>query len=73
MAFRDGTVRKCDMTAYFSGHRGFDILLNRPEYLAQGKVQVGGRGIMWDENLTIPAQELSRNGTEEKQGKNLLI
>ena len=62
VAFRDGTVRKCDMTAYFSSHRSFEILLNHPEYMAQVKVQVGGHGIMWDENLTIPAHELYRMG-----------
>ena len=62
VAFRDGTVRKCDMTAYFTSHRSFEILLNRPEYMAQVKVQVGGHGIMWDDNLTIPAHELYRMG-----------
>ncbi len=62
VAFRDGTVRKCDMTGYFSSHRRFEILLNHPEYMAQVTVQVGGHGIMWDENLTIPAHALYRMG-----------
>ena len=62
VAFRDGTVRKCDMTAYFSSHRSYEILLNRPEYMAHVTVQVGGHGIMWDENLTIPAHALYRMG-----------
>ena len=62
VAFRDGTVRKCDMTAYFTSHRSFEILLNHPEYMTQVKVQVGGHGIMWDDNLTIPAHELYRMG-----------
>ena len=62
VAFRDGTVRKCDMTAYFTSHRSFEILLNHPEYMTQVKVQVGGHGIMWDENLTIPAHALYRMG-----------
>ncbi len=62
VAFRDGTVRKCDMTAYFSSHRRFEVLLNHPEYMAHVTVQVGGHGIMWDENLTIPAHELYRMG-----------
>ncbi len=61
-AFRDGTVRKCDMTAYFSSHRSFGILLNHPEYIAQVKVQVGGHGIYWDDNLSIPDHALYRMG-----------
>ena len=62
VAFRDGTVRKCDMTGYFSSHRRFGVLLNHPEYMAHVTVQVGGHGIMWDENLTIPAHALYRMG-----------
>ena len=62
VAFRDGTIRKCDMTDYFSGHRSFAVLMNHPEYMADVKVQVGGHGIFWDENLFVPDYELYRMG-----------
>ena len=51
--FRDGTVRRCDMTNYFSSHRSFEVLLKRPDYFDHVQIQAGGHGIRWDENLAI--------------------
>ena len=62
LAFRDGAVRKCDLSEYCSSHRGYEILLNQPEYMTLVKVQVGGHGIYWDENLSIPDHALYRMG-----------
>lgn len=60
--FRDGTVRKCDLTAYFERTPRFAILLNRPDYFAGVGIQTGGYGVQWDENLTIPDSVLYKTG-----------
>ena len=62
--FRNGTVRKCDLTAYFRDHREFSVLLNRPEYVRHVQMQSGGHGIIWDENLMIDNAALYAAGTE---------
>jgi len=60
--FRDGTVRKCDLKAYFEMEPRFSILVKRPDYFAHVQIQTGGYGIQWDENLTIPAYVLYKMG-----------
>ena len=60
--FRDGEARKCNMRDYFSSHRGFSVLLKRPELFPCVQIQTGGHGIFWDENLTISDAELRRMG-----------
>lgn len=60
--FRDGTVRKCDLTTYFEKTPRFAILLNHPDYFAGVGIQTGGYGVQWDENLTIPDSVLYKTG-----------
>lgn len=60
--FRDGTVRKCDLTAYFEKTPRFAILLSRPDYFAGVGIQTGGYGVQWDENLSIPDSVLYKMG-----------
>ncbi len=60
--FRDGTVRKCDLTAYFEKTPRFAILLNRPDYFESVGIQTGGYGVQWDENLSIPDSVLYKTG-----------
>lgn len=60
--FRDGTIRKCDLNAYFNEHKNFSILLRQPSYFSHVKIQVGGYGIEWDENLSISDSVLYRMG-----------
>ena len=62
MFFRDGTVRKCDLTAYFEKTPRFAILLNHPEYFESVGIQTGGYGVQWDENLPIPDSVLYKMG-----------
>ncbi len=62
--FRDGTVQKCDLTAYFETHREFSVLLNRPEFFRNVRMQAGGHGISWDENLMIDNAALYAMGIE---------
>ena len=60
--FRDGTIRKCDLTTYFEKMPRFAILLNRPDYFAGVGIQTGGYGVQWDENLCIPDAVLYKMG-----------
>jgi len=60
--FRDGTIRKCDLTRYFETHKRFSILLSKPEFFPSVKIQTGGYGIRWDENLTITDSVLYKMG-----------
>ena len=60
--FRDGTVRRCDMTSYFSSHRSFEVLMRRPDYFDRVQIQTGGHGIRWDESQAISDGSLYRMG-----------
>ena len=62
--FRDETVKKCDMAAYFSEKDGFGALLENPDYFKYASVMPGGFGISWDININVSAGELYRIGTE---------
>ncbi|MDO5442030.1 MAG: helix-turn-helix domain-containing protein [Bacillota bacterium] len=52
--FCDGTIKKCDLNEYFKKTQHFDILLKHTEYFNKVKIQAGGYGVSWDENLFIP-------------------
>ena len=62
--FQDGTVRKCDLTAFFEAHREFSVLLHQPELVRNVRIQPGGHGIIWDENLVIDHAALYASGVE---------
>lgn len=61
--FRDGMIRKIDLTAYLEKHPRFSILAKRPDYFARIQIQTGGYGIQWDENLAISYSLLYKMGT----------
>ena len=60
--FREGTIRKCDLRKYFEKTPRFSILLKRPDYFRSVRIQTGGYGIQWDENLSIPDSALYKMG-----------
>lgn len=60
--FRDGTVRKIDLTAYMEKHPRFSVLSKCLGYFAHVQIQTGGYGIQWDENLSIPDSVLYTMG-----------
>ena len=62
--FRDGTVRKCDLTAYLEKRTQFMILLRRPEYFDQVEIQPGGYGVKWDDIQTISDEILYKMGKQ---------
>ena len=60
--FRDGTVRRCDLTGYFEKTKRFFILKSRHDYFTHVRIQTGGYGVQWDENLSVPDYMLYKMG-----------
>lgn len=60
--FRDGTIRKCDLSEFFEKAHRFSILTKRPDYFAHVQIQTGGYGVQWDNNLTISDSVLYKMG-----------
>ena len=60
--FRDGIIRKCDLSTYFEKENRFSILTKRPDYFACIQIQTGGYGVQWDENLSISYSVLYKMG-----------
>ena len=60
--FRDGTIRKCNLTNYLETHPRFAILTTKPDYFSHVQIQTGGYGIQWDNNLTISDSVLYQMG-----------
>lgn len=62
--FRNGEVRKCSLKKYFENNKTFRALLMYPEHFENVKVQVGGYGICWNEDMVISDEVLYRMGAE---------
>lgn len=60
--FKNGTVKKCDLKAYFNEVKPFQILLKKPEYFDSVKIQTGGYGVTWDVNMNISDSMLYQMG-----------
>lgn len=60
--FRDGMVRKCDLTEYFETTPRFSVLAKRPDFFRYVRIQTGGYGVQWDENLSISDAVLYKTG-----------
>ncbi len=60
--FRDGKIRKCDLSHYFETHSQFRILLTKPDLFSHVQMLTGGYGISWDVNLTISDSVLYKMG-----------
>ena len=56
--FRDGIVRRVDLSSYFESHCRFRILLQKPELFGKVQIQTAGYGVQWDETLTVSDREL---------------
>lgn len=69
--FQNGTIKKCNLTK-ISGHNpSLDTLLkNHPNLIDKVRLQVGGYGIMWDENIIIPNEMLYKYGETIPLSKN---
>lgn len=62
--FRNGEIRKCSLREYFERHKKFKALLMYPAHFEEVKVQAGGYGICWNEEMVISDKELYQMGEE---------
>lgn len=62
--FRDGEIRKYCLRKYFERNRKFKVLLMYPAHFGEVRVQAGGYGICWNEEMVISDGELHRMGEE---------
>ncbi|MCD8075879.1 MAG: helix-turn-helix domain-containing protein [Lachnospiraceae bacterium] len=60
--FRDGMVRKCDLTVWFREHSRFSILMKKEKLFDCVRMETGGHGVTWDENMSIPDYILYQYG-----------
>lgn len=60
--FRDGNVRKCNMRLMLAGNTRFYVILNNERLFRQVKVQTGGYGICWGEDLCVSDERLYSGG-----------
>ena len=60
--FRNSEAKLCDLTELLSGSRAFAPILKNDDYFQNVRLQVGGYGISWGEQLTIPDHKLYQTG-----------
>ncbi len=69
--FRNGKIKLCDLQMICSPQSPTGILLkNNPEAVKNVRLQVGGYGICWGDNMSISDSELYENGTTVPLTKN---
>ena len=60
--FQDGTEKIYDIKKVFPVFPQFEVFNIHPEIFEQVKVDVGGYGISWDDDLDLAAEEIWNNG-----------
>ncbi|MCC8161573.1 MAG: helix-turn-helix domain-containing protein [Lachnospiraceae bacterium] len=60
--FRDGLVRRCDLSGWFRERDRFSVLLRNEELFDSVRMEIGGHGVAWDENMDIPDYLLYQYG-----------
>ncbi|MGL5721629.1 MAG: DUF2442 domain-containing protein [Brevinema sp.] len=68
--FKNGEIRHYDIKPLFSKWQEFQALQNIDGLFNQVKVDAGGYGISWNEELDISSEELYFNGIEVSQFNN---
>lgn len=63
--FRDGIIKKCDIKEFFGKNSALETFLTvNKDMFRYVKVQPGGYGICWEENMSIADKELYDAGVE---------
>ena len=62
--FSDGTEKEYDMKPLMERHEVFQSLKDIPGLFEQVKADVGGYGIVWNEDVDLDAEEVWVNGKE---------
>ena len=65
--FSEGVTKIYDVKPLFKRIPLFSELERRPELFATVSVDVGGYGIVWNDNLDLSSDELWENGNAEKK------
>ena len=65
--FSEGITKIYDVKPLFKGIPLFSELERRPELFATVSVDVGGYGIVWNDDLDISSDELWENGNSENK------
>ena len=62
VVFTSGEIKKYDMKKMIKKHKVFKDLENK-ELFNKVKVDIGGYGIIWNENIDLSSEEIWVNGT----------
>lgn len=60
--FSEGVTKHYDLKPLFSNHSMFEPLKNSPELYSSVAVDIGGYGIIWNDEIDIACDELYFNG-----------
>ena len=60
--FSNGEIKRYDMKKLIKKHEVFKDLENK-ELFSKVKVDIGGYGIIWNENIDLSSEEIWVNGT----------
>ena len=64
--FMDGSDKLYDMKQLFAQYPIFRSFETTPGLFEQAKADVGGYGIVWNEDIDIDADEIYQNGTDTR-------
>ena len=64
--FAEGVTKIYDVKPLFCKCETFKALENAPELFADVKVDIGGYGIIWNDNINLSCDELFENGNTVK-------
>ncbi|MFA6729481.1 MAG: DUF2442 domain-containing protein [Eubacteriales bacterium] len=60
--FAEGVTKLYDVKMLFEKFPAFHIFKEHPEVFHDAEVDVGGFGVVWNDNLDISCEELWKNG-----------
>ena len=60
--FDDGTVKKYAVSQLFGKHAVFKTFETSPDLFAKAKIDAGGFGVVWNEDIDLSANEIWANG-----------
>ena len=60
--FDDGTVKKYDVSQLFGKHAVFKTFETNPGLFSKAKIDAGGFGVVWNEDIDLSANEIWANG-----------
>ncbi len=63
--FSSGEIKRYDMKNLIKNNENFKKLENK-ELFIKAKVDIGGYGIIWNENIDISSEEIWKNGITVK-------